>query len=209
MTTIHATGSSQTHHLAERATVSARVSIAAPGREESIEGATRLHNLLVARAKQLRENDDATWHSADPISTWARKNYHDGTEANPATEYVTSSRVQVKLSNLDLVSAFVAELALLGAETDVAWSLTETSRRAHERAVRKAAVLAARDVAEDYAEALGERVARVVSVSDSSTVSMPMPGVRMMAAMDAAPSAEVTVAEIAVSATVQGEFESE
>lgn len=207
MTSIHATGTSISHFPAERATVTARVLEVSKDRNESIEAATRLHNRLVARAEQLRGSGDATWHSADPISTWARKSYAEGAKSTVVVEHVTSSAVRIKLANLALVSELVDELARAGAETDVTWSLTDPFRREVERGVRKAAVAEARAVAEDYAEALGERIERVVSVSDGEG-DWQGPGVRAMAASIGSGPAEVTIAEITVSATVAGVFES-
>ena len=209
MTTIHATGTSESHHRAERATVTASVSFVSQDRARSVEGATRVHNWIVARAQQLRDTGDATWHAADPISTWARKSYEEGSNSKVVVEHVTQSRVRIKLANLELVGSLVAELTGFGAETDVSWSLTESFRRQCEQAERKAAVGAAREVAEDYAEALGERIARVVSISDTpGAVSFGGPQARFASAAMGGP-AEVTVAEIAVSASVQGVFESE
>lgn len=209
MTTIHATGTRESHHRAERATITARVFLVSQDRARSIEEATRLHNRIAARAQQLRDAGDATWHAADPISTWARKSYQEGSKSKVVVEHVTQSRVRIKLANLELVGPLVAELAEAGAETDVSWSLTEAFRRQCERAARKAAVGAAREVAEDYADALGERVVRVVSISDApDTPSFGGPQARFAAA-SAGGSAEVTVAEITVSASVQGVFETE
>ena len=65
MTQIHATGTHESHHRAERATVLARVTIASTDRARSISDATALHNWIAARAQQLRDSGDATWHSAD------------------------------------------------------------------------------------------------------------------------------------------------
>lgn len=209
MTTIHATGTRESHHRAERATITARVFLVSQDRARSIEGATHLHNRIAARAQQLRDAGDATWHAADPISTWARKSYQEGSKSKVVVEHVTQSRVRIKLANLELVGPLVAELAEAGAETDVSWSLTEAFRRQCERAARKAAVGAAREVAEDYADALGERVVREVSISDAPDApSFGGPQARFAAA-SAGGSAEVTVAEITVSASVQGVFETE
>lgn len=209
MTTIHATGTGETHVLAERATITAIVSVTSRNRSESIAAATRLHNWAVQRAEQLRAAGDATWHAADPITTWSYKSYADGKPKQVIMEHRTSSRVRVKLSNLSLVGALVAELAEAGLTTQVDWALTEASRRVHERRMRKAAVEEARAVAEDYAEALGQRIAGVVSISDAST-SGPGPE-RAVARSAAAPgaAAEVTIAEITVTATVAGVYEAE
>lgn len=208
MTTIHTTGTAESHILAERATITARVSAVSRDRSVSIEAATHLHNQIVQRAEQLRASGDATWYAADPISTWARKTYAEGKNSDVIIEHVTSSAVRIKLQNLDLVSEFVTELSEAGAETGVDWALTERTRREHERHMRKAAVDAARVLADDYAEALGEVVTEVVSISDT-LADAHVPVARFAAAaVPAGGSAEVTTAEITVSATVKGVFES-
>lgn len=194
------------HVPAERATITAAVSVASNDRAQSIEAATRLHNWVVQRAEQLRTSGDATWHSADPISTQSYKSYEEGNAKKIILEHRTSSRVRIKLSNLSLVSTLVAELAEAGLSTDVQWTLTEVTRRRAERRMRKAAVDEAREVANDYAEALGQRIERVVSISDApSGGGVPTAGLARAAAAPA--SAEVTIGEITVSATVQGVYE--
>ncbi len=207
MTTIHATGTSESHYRAERATVAAHISVSSRDRSRSIQGATDLHNRIAARAQALRDSGDATWHAADPISTWARKEYEEGSKQKVVIEHITTSRVRIKLANLGLVSALVTELAEAGASTDVSWTLTETFKRNCERHARKAAVGAARAIADDYAEALGERIARVVSISDAPA-SFGGAQARFAAA-SVGGEAQVTVAEITVSASVEGVFESE
>lgn len=208
MTTIHATGTSEMHVRAERATIVALVSVTSRDRSASIEGATRLHNWLVQRAEQLRASGDATWHAAEPISTWSYKSYAEGKSKQTIVEHRTSSRVRVKLANLSLVSLLVTEFAEAGLGTDVAWALTEASRRDCERRMRKAAVDETRAVATDYADALGQRIERVVSISDDSgdgRGSAPVAAFARSSAAQAGP--EVTVPEITVSATVTGVYE--
>ena len=209
MTLIHASGTSESHYRAERATITARVSISSRSRSKSIATATELHNRLVARAQELRASGDATWHSASPISTWARKTYAEGSSQNVIIEHVTSSNVRVKLSNLELVSAVVTELSEAGAETSVEWALTEASRKQHERTARKAAVGEARKVAEDYAEALGKPIVRVVSISDGPTPAHGGPAVYARASAAVSENAEVTITEITVKAEIAGVFETE
>lgn len=156
MSQIHATGTHESHYRAERATITARVSVASTDRGQSMADATALHNRIAARAQQLRSSGDATWHAADAPSTWARKSYQEGESSKVIVEHVTSSRVRITLSQLDIVGALVEELSSAGAETEVQWALTDASRRACERTARKAAVGAAREIADDYADALGE-----------------------------------------------------
>ena len=204
MTLIHAVGTSEAHYRAERATVTARVSIASRDRERSIAEATALHNRIASRAQELRAAGDATWHSAEPIRTAARKSLAEGSKTKVIVEHVTASTVRIKLSNLAIVGEVVAELAAAGAETRVDWSLTEQFKRQCEREARQAAVSDARTVAEDYAAALGERIARVVSISDAQAGHG---GAPMRAGMAASSEAQITIAEITVRASVKGEFE--
>lgn len=209
MTTIHASGTSTQQVPAELATIHARVSATSTDRSLSIADATRTHNWLVERARTLQESGDAISFGAAPISTWAQKSYAEGSERRVVIDYQTSSRVSIKLTNLNIVSAVVAVIAEAGVETSVDWSLTDESQREREREVRKAAVGEARAVADDYADALGERIVRVVGVSDAPGGSIgPAPRLRAMAAAyEAAP--EVTIAEITVSATVSGVYETD
>ncbi|HIY66351.1 MAG TPA: SIMPL domain-containing protein [Candidatus Agrococcus pullicola] len=204
MTLIHAVGTSESHYRAERATVTARISISSADRAESIAKATALHNRVAGRAQELRAGGDATWHAADPLSTWARKSFAEGSKSKVIIEHITSSVVRVKLSNLSIVGEIVAELAAAGAETRVDWSLTEDFKRQCERRARTAAVGEARQVADDYAEALGERVERVVSISDAQAG---FGGAHPRAGAAGSAEAQVTVAEITVRASVKGEFE--
>lgn len=206
MTLIHATGTSEFHYRAERATITARVGIASPDRSTSISRATELHNQIATRAQQLRDSGDATWHAADAISSVARKSYEPGSKSKVVIEHFTSSRVRIKLSNLELVGPLVSELASIGAETNVDWSLTETFRRKCERHARKAAVGEARRIADDYADALGEGISRVISISDAPPG---FGGAQARFAASGANDPEVTIAEITVSASVKGEFTTE
>ena len=207
MPQINASGTHESFYRAERATVTARVSIVSKDRSRSIADATSLHNWLAGRAKQLRESGDATWHAADAPTTWARKSYAEGDTSTVIIEHVTSSRVLIKLSNLDLVGSLIAELSESGAETHVSWALTDSSKRTYERKARKAAVGAARAIADDYADALGDRLVRVISILDAPGGYGGPAQARFSAASNGG-GAEVTVAEITVSATVQCVFES-
>ncbi|MFT4231770.1 MAG: SIMPL domain-containing protein [Leucobacter sp.] len=207
MTTIHATGTAEMHVLAERATITALSSVTSRDRSESIAAATRMHNWAVQRAEQLRASGDATWHSADPIATWSYKSYAEGKAQHVVIEHRTRSRVRIKLANLSLVGVLVAELAEAGLTTDVDWALTEASRRVCERRMRKAAVEEARKIAGDYAEALGQQIESVASISDAPVGGSGLVAGSARAGMAAKGPAEVTVAEITVSATVSGVYE--
>ncbi|SJM49627.1 SIMPL domain-containing protein [Gulosibacter sp. 10] len=207
MTTIRAHGTGESHHRAERATVSAHISVASRDRSRSIAEASSLHNRIAERAHGLRERGDATWHAADPISTWTRKTYEQGSKSKVILEYVTSSRVRIKLANLDLVASLVTELAEAGVRTSVDWALTEAFRLQCERRARKAAVAEARARAEDYADALGERIDRVAIVEEPAEGAPLAAQARFASANAGGGEAEVSIPEITVRATVRGEFE--
>lgn len=210
MPQIKAQGTHESFYRAERATITARVSVASADRSASIADATALHNWIAALAQELRDSGDATWHSAEAPSTWARKSYPNGSNSKAIVEHVTSSRLRMKLSNLERVGSLVERLSNAGAETDVDWALTEVTRRGLEREARKAAVREARAIAEDYAEALGERIVRVVSISDASGSSGFGGGSpRALAAASHGGGAEISIAELVVRASVVGEFESD
>ncbi|MGJ0203034.1 SIMPL domain-containing protein [Leucobacter sp. gxy201] len=206
MTTIHATGTGEAHLLAERATITVNISVASRDRRKSIEIATRNHNWAVQRAQELRANGDATWHAADPISTWSYKTYAEGKNNQTVIEHRTASRVRVKLSNLSLVGALVTEFAEAGLTASVDWTLTEATRRESERSMCKAAVAAARAIADDYADALGQRIESVTSISDTAA-GQPGAGPMLARASGSAGAAEVTIPEITVFSTVNGVYE--
>ncbi|MFT4233877.1 MAG: SIMPL domain-containing protein [Microbacterium sp.] len=209
MTTIHAQGTSEAFYTAERATITISVSVTSASRAHSIETATALHNRIVARAVALRESNDATWHSADPIHTYAFKTLRKGSKSQVDIEHRTASTVRVKLQNLELVSDLVTEMAYEGVTTNVDWTLTEEFRKRVEKDARRDAVHQARAVADDYAEALGETIDHVVSISDvvgGDTADF-RPRTMMRAQAFSTESAEVTIPEITVSATVTGVFD--
>lgn len=123
-------------------------------------------------------------------------------------EYQTSSTVQIKLANLSLVSSIVTDLAEDGVSTDVEWSLTEVTKRQVEKQARKAAVVEAGNIAQDYADALGQRIVKAVKLSDIATPRK-SPSSRFSDELGYfSGSAEVTVAEITVSSTVVGDYKS-
>lgn len=210
MTIIRATGTSTATYAAELAEIAVSVSVESQDRWRSIATANEAHNAVVARALALRESGDAVWHRADAPTTYSYRTVKPGTEREFIIVYRTSSTVRVRLSNLELVGSFMLELSEAGHGTDVSWSLTDDSRADAERAARRDAVARAGAVADDYAEALGTRIARVVAIDDADAGAPPIGGHMLRgAAPMSAPVAEVSVPEITVQATVRGEYETE
>jgi len=202
MVTITTTGSGEVRRLAERATLTAYVSVASEDRDASIDGATTLHNELVARAVRLRDAGAATWHEASSPSTSVNR---WDEQSGRRTEHVTTSSVRVRVCELSLVAELVDEFGRAGASVGVDWSLTDATRRELARSMRTTAIADARGRAADYAEALGMSVRQVVAVREDDHGPI---GPMMRAAMSTmdAGRADVTVPEIPVTVSVTGEF---
>lgn len=203
MTLLTITGKSERFILAERATITARVSIGSRNRQESIRKAQELHNSLAEQAQGLRASGAATWHQASPSTTWVRT-WVDK-ENKVQTEHVTTSHVQVKLSALALVPEVVGRWSTLGAAVSTEWSLTEATKASQVRQLRGAAVAEARAKAADFAGALNQQVVSVVALRDVQDASVFASSARAGGSTGGA--AEVTIAEITVGCTVSMDFE--
>lgn len=203
MTVITTVGTAERHLSAERATLVARVSVSDADRTTAIAAATALHNRLAARAGELHAAGDATWHHASTLSTGVHQ-WVDN-DGSLHREHVTTSSVQVKLSNLDRVADTVEQLSAMGASVHASWALTEVTRTRVTREIRAAAVSDARVEADDFASALGTTIARVVTLRASGAGPGPV-GLRS-AAMASGESAEVSIPDITVRVEVTAEFE--
>jgi len=203
MTVITTVGTAERHLPAERAALVARVSVSDADRATAVAAATALHNRLAARAGELHAAGDATWHHASTLSTGVHQWVDNDGSLN--REHVTTSSVQVKLSNLDRVADTVEQLSAMGASVHASWALTEVTRTRVTREIRAAAVSDARVEADDFASALGTTIARVVTLRAGEAGPGPV-GLRS-AAMASGESAEVSIPDITVRVEVTAEFE--
>ena len=208
MTLIRTLGTAERHLGAERATLSVHLDVEHDDLDASREALLREHAVVVAEARSLRESGSATWFEAGAPATWSWRKIHPQTGKPLGTRHRTSAVVRVKLADLDLVGALEQQWALRGHTVGVEWTLTEVTRRRVERAVRLDAVAAARDIADDYAAALGATVVRVVRLDDEDERGAPMPTMRAGAtAFSGAQGAEVSVRELTVRASIRGEYD--
>ena len=205
MTKITSTGTTERHYKAERATVVISVATRHESRSEAIAQTTDAHNEAMRLVRLLESEGRATWVKGDPISTYQRQVKHEGSETW-RNVYVSSSRVMVKLQDLAYVSGFVTDLQEKGYSTSVSWSLTEVTRKARTSEVRRRAVQKAREVADEYASALGHEIVSVKSISDVAA-SSGMYASKMRGSAGSAP-AEITIPEITISAAVIGVYKS-
>ncbi len=202
MTLITVSGLGERHVRAERATLTATVSVAHERRDRSMTLGQAAHTRLAERAAALRGTGAATWHSVDVLSTrvrvWTDK---DGTKHQ---DHLTTGTVRIKLARLDLVGDVVAELSALGATVSTAWALTESRRNDLTREMRVWAVRDARAKADDFAAALGSVVKRVVTVRESQAPGAP--GVR---GSQTGSADDLTIPEITVAVSVSADFETD
>lgn len=202
MTKITATGTSTRHYAAERATISIGISVTNDDRHAAIGEATDMHNEALRLGRLLEEERRATFVKGLAQSTYAHDRDNFG---QMIPTFTTRSTVLVKLSDLGYVSEFIALLQKQGYGVRVSWSLTKDNTEEYTRVVRRRAVEKARDVADDYAIALGTQVDKVVSISDATSTDRGLVGARAKSAASD-PTAEVTIPEIAVSASIVGVY---
>lgn len=202
MTFITVDGVGERHLHAERATLTAHVAIAHRDRSESIAKGTAVHARIAKSAAKLRDSGAATWHSIDPLATnvrtWTDK---DGRKHQ---DHVTSGTVRVKLGQLARVADAVAELSALGATVSTSWALTDATKHRVTRELRAVAVRGARAKADDFASALGARVADVVRVTEVAGYT-PQSGRGAAAGQQE----ELTIPEITVRVDIKGEYETD
>jgi len=200
MTLITVEGLGERHLRAERATLTAQISIAHHDRAESIASGTAAHTRIAQVAARLRESGAATWHSIDPVATnvrtWTDKN------GKKHQDHVTGGAVRIKLGQLSRVADEAAQLSALGATVSTSWALTDATKHRTTRELRSTAVHDARTKADDFASALGTQVAAVVRVVDKADYNP-----QGMRGASGGHQDELTIPEITVRVSITGEYE--
>lgn len=217
MTEITAQGESTRHYAAERATITisslTEEDTSLPlGFGSSETNGQRAHRRATEITRSLVESGDATWEHHDPVSTYTRIIAIETPKGEePRSEKRTFSRTRslVKLSNLSVVSRVVTSLQEEGFEAYVSWNLTEVSRKEYESRARRRAVEKSRERASEYADAIGKSVFRVLSISDVVPAEPLFSKARSAVAGGAGGAPEITIPEIAVSASIVGVFDAE
>lgn len=125
------------------------------------------------------------------------------------TSYQASNNVNVRIRKIDAIGPVMDALVAKGANQINGPTFTLANEEAALDQARKEAVARARKRAELYADAVGLRVKRIVSISEGSNMQQPMPMVRAMAMENKQAMADTPVApgETSLSATVNILFE--
>ena len=204
MVEIVVTGSAQRALTADRAVLALNASANYAEREPVVRRVTAQHEHLVARAKELVGAGFAARYFANPIETHSNS-WRDG-EGRAIAEHYAQASVEIEITALDLVGELTAEFAVDGVDAWVSWQLSPELREGAMRELRAEAVADARRAAEDYAAAVEEIGARLVSLRDGRPgFGGPVPIARAMMA-DAKASPEVTVREVEVSVQLEASF---
>lgn len=168
------------------------------------ENARRMTALTAAlRRAGVAERDIQTSN----VSVYPQQVYGEG-QAPRITGYQANNSVTVKVRRIDNTGRVIDAAVGAGGNTVNGVSFTHADPDAQLDIARRDAIAEARRRAELYANALGMRVNRVVSVSEGGGYAPPMPvPVERFAAQDSAASTPVSPGEIETRVSVNVTFE--
>jgi uncharacterized protein YggE len=168
------------------------------------ENARRMTALTAAlRRAGIAERDIQTSN----VSVYPQQVYGEG-QAPRITGYQANNSVTVKVRNIDNTGRVVDAAVAAGGNTVNGVSFTHADPDAQLDVARRDAIAEARRRAELYANALGMRVNRIVSVSEGGGYAPPMPvAVERFAAQDGAASTPISPGQIETRVSVSVMFE--
>lgn len=168
------------------------------------ENARRMTALTAAlRRAGIAERDIQTSN----VSVYPQQVYGEG-QAPRITGYQANNSVTVKVRRIDNTGRVIDAAVGAGGNTVNGVSFTHADPDAQLDIARRDAIAEARRRAELYANALGMRVNRIVSVSEGGGYAPPMPvAVERFAAQDSAASTPVAPGEIETRVSVNVTFE--
>lgn len=196
----------EVNRVPDLARISAGVVTQAPTASEAIrQNAARMESVRRAlRAAGIADRDIQT----SAINLYPE--YHHTQDQPPRlTGYRASNEVSVRFRDLARTGAILDALVAQGANQINGPMLTLDRPEAAMDEARASALRTARTRADAYASALGMRVVRVLSVSESGGPGMPYPAMRTydMVATSAAPQTQIEPGEQTIGATLTVSFE--
>ncbi|MGD9980652.1 MAG: SIMPL domain-containing protein [Hyphomonadaceae bacterium] len=168
------------------------------------ENARRMEALTQAlRRAGVAERDIQTSN----VSVYPQQVYGEG-QAPRITGYQANNSVTVKVRNIDNTGRVIDAAVGAGGNTVNGVSFTHADPDAQLDIARRDAIAEARRRAELYANALGMRVNRIVSVSEGGGYAPPIPvAYERLAAQDGAASTPISPGEIETRVSVNVTFE--
>ena len=210
-------------HPAERATVSAGVHTWGPKRDEVFTRAVTASDALRTTVESLfdKEAGPVTWWSSDSVRVWSEHPWNnDGKQLAPV--YHAAIDLSAKFKDFDALARWVEGAAGIPDVTvgNIAWDLTDATRKAVTDSVRTKAVEDAVAKATVYAASIGLDSVTAVAVADPGMLGdpsnggggMPSPafarGAMKMQSFDSAgaPQLAIKPEEIAVASLVDARF---
>jgi len=217
-TTITVRGEYETHHPAERGTVSLTVGFEGPDRSAVLHATTELHGRVSDSVREIAEpqTGPVTWWSADHIRVWGERPWNQDGKRLPIA-YHGTAEFSVKFSEFARLSAWIAEVALWDGVTvnGVGWALTEAKKQTLTQEARRRAVENAVAKATVYATSLGLSDVRPLAVSDpgmlGDSIQGPTNGSPVLAKMSvrgnaSAETLDLKPEDITISAQVDARF---
>lgn len=203
-TTLSVDGTGEIALAPDMATLSGGVVTEAASAEEALsQNRTRMNGLMKALKDAGVQSRDIQTSNFSISPTYK---YPENRERQ-LTGYTVSNSVTVRVNDLDGLGPLLDTMVAQGGNSFSGLSFGLKDASAAERRARKAAVADALEKAEDYAEAAGYSVARIVTISETGSRN---PGPQMMMAArsrDSMESTPISGGEVTQRATVSVVFE--
>ncbi len=210
--TFHVSAESRLEVAPEFGLVHIHISSTTDSKQEAYKLVVEVHNRLL---DALTRNSAVVDHKATAPRSYS---FNEWNNKKTLLKYRTDSSIKVRFVDLEALGEFVATLAneTLVSST-VSWGISEESRKAHERELRRVAVSRARSIAEDYAvgDNLQPEALRLFSMTDRPARNdfygaAPRAAMAKTGTFDAAPPVAVVEPEdIVISSSIEAIFVAE
>lgn len=197
-TIVSVVGVGEVKQVPNQATLTAGVSTLSPTAQAALQGNSAIMQKLLAALKALNIPDKNI--QTTQLSVYPQMQYDEG-QPPKVTSYQASNQVSIQVDQLDQLGPVIDALVTQGANNIQGPQFNVANKDQLLSQARQLAVQNARQQAQEYAQALGMKVKRVVSVGQSTQLS-PQPPMPMMAMSEAARSTPVMSGEHTVNVEV-------
>ncbi|MDH3010527.1 SIMPL domain-containing protein [Gordonia alkanivorans] len=206
-------GNARGRYAPERGVIDLAVHLEGPVKATVYEAAVALHSRITGALGELESAGAVNRWTAESVRVYSSRAYsQDGEPRDPM--YNTRIRLDAEFVDFEKLSEFIDTWSgEEGVAVDhVRWDVHETSRRAHERELRREAVEDAIGKAQAYSDAVGRGPVTPTLLSDPDMVGhAPSTRGRMMSATvpGSTPSLELRADDIEIGIAVDARFRAE